>query len=411
MRGIIKTRLILILTFSISFFFIFSCTKTRKEEEVKWNGTIEYEGKVKVIKNPADPIYGEIEFNLEEDLSIGDEYEENYMFFRVRGIQVDDDGNIFVLDRGNYRIQKFDKEGNYLQTIGKKGQGPGEFEAPLSFFIDTQNNIYMYDKRKIKMFNTRGEFFRSFPVNTFISKFAADFEGNIIANATFYEGGTADRITKRVIIKINSGGKIEKKIAEFSDFGPRIIITPTVTRTLTSNHEYRPRLLFAPLDYKVFIYAFSTEYQIIKIDEKGNILSKIQKEEQPQPISKKEKEYIIQKTEEGALRAGMKVSKKDIEEVCHFRKYRTYFNSILTDDKRRIYARKVKSVLDKSNEIDFDIFSKDGYYLYKTKLPLTPESIHKGYLYDIYTFEETGETRIKRYKVKNWEKIKEGIQS
>ncbi len=55
-----------------------------------------------------------------------------------------------------------------------------------------------------------------------------------------------------------------------------------------------------------------------------------------------------------------------------------------------------------SEEVEFDIFSQEGYYLYKTKIPFTPEVIKNGYFYDHYSSEETGEVKIKRYKVKNW---------
>lgn len=395
----------IILFFSVLTIFV-SC----EEQKAEWQGTLEEVDGVTIVKNPKEPMYGEITFELEEDLSIGKENDENYTFFRVRGIQVDEKGNIFVLDRGNHRIQKFDREGRFLQTIGKKGQGPGEFEAPLILSLDSQNNLYAYDNRRIKMFNPQGEFLKSFSVDTFIGEFAADYEGSFIANASFHEGGAADMIAKLAIIKINAKGDIEKKIVEFSDFGPRIIVTPTATRTLASNHEYRPRLLFAALNDKVFIYAFSTEYQIILIDNKGNILTKIQKKESPKPITKNEKEFIMKRTEESALRAGMKVSKKDIEEVCHFSKYRTFFNGILTDDKMRIYVRRVKPVLDKSGEVDFDIFSRDGYYLYNTRLSFTPEKIRNGYMYDIYAHEETGEVKVKKYKIKNWEQIREGVR-
>jgi hypothetical protein len=65
---------------------------------------------------------------LEEDLIIGREDDENYMFYRVKNIEVDNQGNIYVLDAGSHRVQKYDKDGNYLLTIGKRGQGPGEFE-------------------------------------------------------------------------------------------------------------------------------------------------------------------------------------------------------------------------------------------------------------------------------------------
>jgi len=52
--------------------------------------------------------------DLEEDLSIGSEENENYMFYRVRDIEVDSEGNIYILDPGNYRIQKFGRNGRLL---------------------------------------------------------------------------------------------------------------------------------------------------------------------------------------------------------------------------------------------------------------------------------------------------------
>ena len=69
---------------------------------------------MKVVKNPDEPLYGEIQLDLEEDLSIGREDDENYMFYSARNIALDSDENIYVLDSGNHRIQKFDKDGRFL---------------------------------------------------------------------------------------------------------------------------------------------------------------------------------------------------------------------------------------------------------------------------------------------------------
>ena len=77
-------------------------------QKPQWKGKIEEENGVKVIKNPKDPLFGEIEFELEEDLSIGNEEDENYLFYRSVRIAVDSEENIFVLDRGNCRIQKYE---------------------------------------------------------------------------------------------------------------------------------------------------------------------------------------------------------------------------------------------------------------------------------------------------------------
>lgn len=51
------------------------------EKNPQWKGTIEKEDGVKVIKNPNEPLFREITFDLEEDLSIGNEEDENYIFY------------------------------------------------------------------------------------------------------------------------------------------------------------------------------------------------------------------------------------------------------------------------------------------------------------------------------------------
>jgi hypothetical protein len=96
-----------------------------------------------------------------------------------------------------------------------------------------------------------------------------------------------------------------------------------------------------------------------------------------------------------------------LEEV-QFPSSRPFFDHLMADNKQRLYVRKLKSVLDKSDDIEFDIFSKDGIYLYKTKLPFTSRIIKNGFVYRVETNEETGETKIKRFKVGNWGQIKDG---
>ena len=128
------------------------------EQKTEWKGTIVEEDGIKVIINPNEPLYGEITFDLEEDLSIGNEEDENYMFYRGVSIEVDSEENIFVLDRGNFRIQKFDRNGKYLQSIGRQGQGPGEFERPSTLYLDSDDNLYVEDSGKVHIFNKGGEF-------------------------------------------------------------------------------------------------------------------------------------------------------------------------------------------------------------------------------------------------------------
>ena len=67
-------------------------------QETEWKGNVEKEDGVKVIKNPREPLYGEIKFELEEDLSIGKEDDDNYMFCGRVNLAVDNQDNIYALD-------------------------------------------------------------------------------------------------------------------------------------------------------------------------------------------------------------------------------------------------------------------------------------------------------------------------
>jgi len=72
-------------------------------------------------------------FELVEDLVIGgDPADESTSFYRPVGVLAADNGNIFVIDSGNARVQMFGPDGSFLKTLGQRGQGPGEFQLPTA---------------------------------------------------------------------------------------------------------------------------------------------------------------------------------------------------------------------------------------------------------------------------------------
>ena len=56
---------------------------------------------------------------------------EQEIFYKIQDVKTDNSNNIYILDSGNYRIQKFNVHGKYICSIGNKGQGPGEFNNPV----------------------------------------------------------------------------------------------------------------------------------------------------------------------------------------------------------------------------------------------------------------------------------------
>lgn len=87
-------------------------------------------------------------------------------FFGPRAIVGDGRGRIYITDTGNHKIQVFDTEGRFQKEFGRRGNKEGEFEEPQGSTVDPEGNFYVCDSenRRIQKFNSKGEFQLSFKV-------------------------------------------------------------------------------------------------------------------------------------------------------------------------------------------------------------------------------------------------------
>lgn len=83
-------------------------------------------------------------------------------FNRPQKIKVQDT-NIFILDERNQRIVVFDNNFKYLNQIGRKGNGPGEFIFPTSFQV-FKDFVYVADAAnyRIEVMCSDGKYIRNF---------------------------------------------------------------------------------------------------------------------------------------------------------------------------------------------------------------------------------------------------------
>lgn len=66
-------------------------------------------------------------------------------FAKPTGVAVDHDGNLYVCDTLNDRIEVFDADGKFITTYGKNGDGPGYFSRPKGVAIDSDGHIWVAD--------------------------------------------------------------------------------------------------------------------------------------------------------------------------------------------------------------------------------------------------------------------------
>jgi sugar lactone lactonase YvrE len=128
-----------------------------RKQEASDEGT----GPLKHLKPPLPPVDG--------------------MFRQVTDVAWDLAGNTYISDGYiNSRVAKVDKDGNWLKSWGEPGDKPGQFNTPHSLAVDAQGNVYVADRgnRRIQVFDTEGNFLRQITIDVPVAPNARPAIGN-----------------------------------------------------------------------------------------------------------------------------------------------------------------------------------------------------------------------------------------
>ena len=79
-------------------------------------------------------------------------------------IITDAEGNILISDEATHRINKFDREGEFLSMFGVHGDSDGEFDGPTGISFDTEGNLVVVDSKnhRVQRYTTSGEYLGGF---------------------------------------------------------------------------------------------------------------------------------------------------------------------------------------------------------------------------------------------------------
>ena len=121
---------------------------------------------------------------------------EDGRFRQVTDVAWDKAGDTFISDGYiNSRIAKVDKDGNWLKSGGEPGKGPGQLNTPHSIATDANDNVYVADRgnRRIQVFDKDGKFLRQIVIDVPVPPDAKPAIGKIpdeamMARGTFAPG-------------------------------------------------------------------------------------------------------------------------------------------------------------------------------------------------------------------------------
>jgi sugar lactone lactonase YvrE len=119
-----------------------------------WAQKIETVDGVRVVHNEKGGQWGKtpkVALELVRKIGDIDSDDENLSFNQPGDVAMDTRGNIYILDSANARIQKFGADGKFLASIGRKGQGPGEYMMPDSIDFDAAGRLIVYDPFQLRI--------------------------------------------------------------------------------------------------------------------------------------------------------------------------------------------------------------------------------------------------------------------
>lgn len=342
--------------------------------EEKWKGTVVKEGDVTVVKNPKEPLYKTPVLELKEELALGGgEADGDYAFGRVRTLVVDDTGSIYVLDTESAHVKVFDASGRYLRTIGRKGQGPGELEFPLTLSLNrTTGELAVHQStRRMTYFKTDGAFLRHLSLkDMWALRGRVDSKGNI-----YITEGMIDQKDPRY---------------ETKKLGPDASVIATLSESPAPNAslKFDP---FMAIDYflvdrnDVLVYGYPKTYEIRFLGAADQrVFKRITREYDPVAVT----------AEERAERE--KDVPPSIKPRLDFSKYHSAYSRFFLSDQGHVVVQTWEKAAD--GKYLHDVFDRDGRFI--GCVPLVPAGIEilKG---KYYALEEDadGYQTVKRYAV------------
>lgn len=181
---------------------------------------------VRVVHNEKGDKWGknpEVAIKLVRTIGDVDTEDENLAFNSPSDIAMDPSGNIYILDSGNQRIQKFSPEGKYLATLGRKGQGPGEFTSPSSLDIDAKGYLYVLDSDQGRLQNltSEGKDFKIIhTIKRDLQKVRVLRSGLFVASSSFRRGAFFEKRKSlpKLLKLIDSQMKVLKEFGDMFDY-------------------------------------------------------------------------------------------------------------------------------------------------------------------------------------------------
>ena len=260
-----------------------------------WKGQEVTKDGVLHVMNPADGMEKPATIELEEQWRLGGEDDEE-IFGVITDVVVDGEGNYYLLDSQLNEIKVYSADGEYLQTIGREGEGPGEFRGAFNMFLVPGGNIGVLQAfpSKIVVLTPDGDPAGEFPVPEsdqagFRVLLNARYAGDHLALISAFNQPSEQGFTQTSVLSIvDSSGQQETRLHSQD-------ATMAASTALIAEKEwdtFRNRWAASP-DGRAFSAIEFGEYSVNVWDSEGSLDRVIHREYRDHARTAEDKERLL----------------------------------------------------------------------------------------------------------------------
>lgn len=387
-------------TFSVMFiFFILFWSACNQSQGPETNASVEVIDGIEFIHNTETPIHPDKTVLFEKDLSISSEDEEgNIVLFDPRQYLVDSDENIYISESSDQVIKVFSPDGEYIKTIGAKGDGPGEFQSIGYLGFTPEGSFVVLDiqARRTNLFDASGLFLKSFTWQNFISRAFLFKNNSYIYQENVYGENRQDR--KLFVSEIDYGGDEIRSYGEFTLAQVKTVREGNSGVSMGIPHS--PESIFAGDQNRGWFYhCLNNQYIIEVYDNTGKIFRKIDRPYEPVPFTDKDRKEYQARYENNVNERFNEMFKKLIKEM-ELPKVKSITTRMLVDDESYLWLQTYEQKKEGDQIITaYDVFNAEGHYYARVWCEINPGLFRKGKMYSMDTDKETGYRTLSRYRM------------
>jgi 6-bladed beta-propeller len=246
-----------------------------------------------------------------------------YELSRVRGVVRLSDGRIVVGEAGASELRYFDAHGEYIRTVGRKGEGPGEFSSLFGIYA-LGDTVFAYDYRlsRVTLFGAEGDYLEDVTLGRESGRPLALYpfrDGFLGVTWSFPEGLNEDFTYSRrpSVFRVFGGDGVPGDALDELP-GEEMVIKAQTDGASTTTLTVRPLMghsLHQAMVGATFVAGTTDRFEVRVYDEMGRLARLIRAPSRDVPVTHEEWEAVIAEELHDAETASWRSSVLEIAEL------------------------------------------------------------------------------------------------